>query len=434
MVPGITPGTSVGCCMEKELEFYRTHLASQVLPFWEKAFDEEYGGVFTCFSNDGDTLLSQDKYTWSQARMLWCLSCLVKSTACCVGLSEDRLKGYREAADKLYIFLDSHAWLSAEDEVVAFLLDRTGKQKESIPGKGLYTSFYADCFLIMAYSRYSLLSDDASIAKKALSMYRKMLKVLSGGIVKTEPYPLPAGAEAHSVQMILCNTAHELSLALMEFYPEEASGIAQEAEHFAHTILERFVDKQSLQVQEVILSERQNVTLLERHRNPGHTVESMWFCLDVLNPEYHMQLGQIVTTALDLGWDTEYGGLFRFVDQDGGKVSGDMDGSSFARLVADTWDYKLWWPHSEALYASLRLYLETADETFFSWYKKLKAYTFSTFPGESAKEWVQIRKRDGTPEEKVVALPVKDPYHILRMLLLIIETLDKYIKDKKYGL
>ena len=31
--------------------------------------------------------------------------------------------------------------------------------------------------------------------------------------------------------------------------------------------------------------------------------------------------------------------------------------------------------------------------------------------------------RDGSPQEKLVALPVKDPYHVMRNLILIVELL-----------
>ena len=55
-----------------ELEFYKNELYEEVLPFWEKySPDLEFGGVFTCFSNNGGELLSEDKYIWSQGRMLW---------------------------------------------------------------------------------------------------------------------------------------------------------------------------------------------------------------------------------------------------------------------------------------------------------------------------------------------------------------------------
>ena len=56
-------------------------------------------------------------------------------------------------------------------------------------------------------------------------------------------------------------------------------------------------------------------------------------------------------------------------------------------------------------------------------------YTFRTFPGRDPeiREWIQIRTKSGEPQEKVVALPVKDPFHITRNLLLILELLNKHI-------
>ena len=35
--------------------------------------------------------------------------------------------------------------------------------------------------------------------------------------------------------------------------------------------------------------------------------------------------------------------------------------------------------------------------------------------------------REGCPQNKTVALPVKDPYHIIRNLILIIEALEKHL-------
>jgi hypothetical protein len=46
-------------------------------------------------------------------------------------------------------------------------------------------------------------------------------------------------------------------------------------------------------------------------------------------------------------------------------------------------------------------------------------------PDGEVGEWIQIRDRQSMPVETVVALPVKDPYHILRNVLLILELLEK---------
>ena len=87
----------------------------------------------------------------------------------------------------------------------------------------------------------------------------------------------------------------------------------------------------------------------------------------------------------------------------------------------DTWDMKLWWPHSEILYVFPYLYTLTGDEDFAKLYEKSAEYVFATFPNREIGEWIQIRTRDGSPQEKLVALPVKDPFHILRNFIKIVE-------------
>ena len=52
--------------------FYRSHLENDVMAWWlANGPDAEFGGVRTCYANSGDTLVSTDKYTWSQGRWVW---------------------------------------------------------------------------------------------------------------------------------------------------------------------------------------------------------------------------------------------------------------------------------------------------------------------------------------------------------------------------
>jgi N-acylglucosamine 2-epimerase len=95
------------------------------------------------------------------------------------------------------------------------------------------------------------------------------------------------------------------------------------------------------------------------------------------------------------------------------------------RKLKNDWDNKLWWPHSEALYSTLLSYSLTKDKGLAELYNEVHDYTFATFPNPDKQvgEWIQIRDRQGKPVTKVVALPVKDPFHIARSFMLIIELL-----------
>ena len=90
------------------------------------------------------------------------------------------------------------------------------------------------------------------------------------------------------------------------------------------------------------------------------------------------------------------------------------------------WGSKLWWVHSEALYTSLLMYDSTGDPEFLDMFEKIFDYTYKTFPNpdRNIREWIQIRTREGLKQDKVVALPVKDPYHIIRNVIMIIELLE----------
>jgi N-acylglucosamine 2-epimerase len=67
----------------------------------------------------------------------------------------------------------------------------------------------------------------------------------------------------------------------------------------------------------------------------------------------------ILDWSLEIGWDKEYGGLLYFVD---------IEGKPQEQLE---WDMKLWWPHTEALYALLLAYSISSDPKYEIWYNKM---------------------------------------------------------------
>lgn len=142
-----------------------------------------------------------------------------------------------------------------------------------------------------------------------------------------------------------------------------------------------------------------------------------------IDPDCDRWLVDVFRHMCGLGWDEQFGGLLRFVDHDGGPPRGTDRGSVYERVVTSGWDWKLWWPHNEALYAGLQLFLRTGDRAAGDWYRRLDAYAFSHFPAGPGREWKQILDREGKPmaPDARAALPVKDPYHLLRCLLLLLD-------------
>src|SRR5690606_41285759 len=137
-----------------------------------------------------------------------------------------------------------------------------------------------------------------------------------------------------------------------------------------------------------------------------------------------LPIGKVVKATINVGWDEEFGGLLRFVMPDGSPPVGPAESSS-EQMILDTWNTKIWWPHSEALYTTALAGLLTGDDEHWRLHEKVWQYTFDTFPNpdKSVGEWINIRDRQGQPLDKVVGLPVKDPFHIIRNLMLLVDVL-----------
>lgn len=418
---------------ESLLEFYKHHATRVLLPFWmDRALDERNGGVYTCFNNVGDKLISTDKYTWSQGRSVWVLSRLF--SLCAENTLSWAPEKCLQQARKTVEFLRDHAIL--ENSNCAFLLSETGEKKESVPGEGFDTSFYADCFVIIGFAEYARVARDDEILDLALRLYDSVIHRLERGNVRTEPYHIPEGYKSHSIPMIMLNTSQELRRALDSFAHQRISELRERSWSYAANIMGPFrLDDDT--IAEMLPDDGSPTdSILYRHVNPGHALESMWFVIsEAVEQNWDESVydaATVIKRALELGWDDEHGGLLRFVDRGGGEPKGRRIGEPYERLILETWDMKLWWPHSEALYATLLANEHTEDKDLLRLYKQVHEYTFRTFPNPDGQvgEWIQIRDRQGRPVEQQVALPVKDPYHILRSVLLIIELLHHKLEKR----
>lgn len=408
---------------------YENHLKDDLLPFWlERGIDSEYGGYYTCFDNTGENLLSHDKYTWSQGRVVWMFSQL--ATMDC--FTQDEQTEFLELARMGAEFLMKNCLL--ENGNCTFLMDRDGSPKRQAPDMDYDTSFYADCFVVLGLSKYAQVSGDLSALKFAKDLYASIKDRVDNNTFKSAPYPVPKGYRSHGIYMIMLNTTHELASALKELKDEEYEAVDGFAESYMLEIMENFVAEDNL-IQEMIREDNSHIydTLYGRYINPGHTLECMWFIMHyAMEKNYDDIIArgcEIVKNAFEKGWDYEYGGILLFADRDGGRPKGDSEGienDPMYHKILNDWGNKLWWTHSEMLYTLLLSNRLSGDDKFLDLYGKAHEYVFSTFPNSNREigEWVQIRDRKGEPEQKVVALPVKDPFHIIRNVALTIELLE----------
>ena len=433
---------SLGLEGRRELRrFYYDHLFENILPFWTRnAVDSRYGGYYTGFANSGGELLHTHKFTWSQGRFVWVWAGLS-------GLIPGRTESgrYLKLARSGAEFLMENALLpngncsfvlSREGDPIA--LDNRGNRQEPTPDLRYDTSTYADCFVVYGLSEYALVSGERRPFDFAYRLYQSILKIIDAGDFRTDPYPTPPGYRQHGVPMIMLETSRQLAAACDRFDAKLAPGIRARADRFMREIMDghRCSDR-DVMIEFLSSDETLQDTMIGTYVNPGHTLECMWFIL-----HYALEVGDrgligpvtsVVKRALELGWDHDHGGLFQFVHVDGGRPRGpvpeEQENHTMIKKLRSNWDAKLWWVHSEALYTLLLCYSIDGRDWIEDWYLWIHDYTFGTFPADDGTEWINVRNRDGSPSDRVVALPVKDPFHVPRALMNLIRLLDEWEKQ-----
>jgi len=418
---------------ETTLSFFKKELTENLLYFWmDKCLDRENGGYFNCFTNDGSRLVSTDKYIWSQGRFLWVFSklAMLKSELFTPAQRAEFLCCAESGKD----FLLRNVLIAPGDYRCVFLTDAAGNPRQ-LPGQeGYDLSISADCFVVMGFAAYVCASGDMEAWEFCKRLGESVWKRYNSGHYRSHPYPVPDDCQSHAKPMILTNMLCEMYKAAMRFDPDHASTLKTQIRQCHKEDFATFADENDFVHEFTLADGSLGRSLFFHHINPGHTLEDMWFqweAADILQDDTcRNQITRIVKKTMALGWDEEFGGIYHFVPCDGLQTAynpADMAEEAQMKLVMDDWGSKLWWVHSEALYTTLWMYLRTGDPDFEALFQKVCDYTFKTFPNpdRSVREWIQIRTREGKPQEKVVALPVKDPYHIIRNVVLIIELLEE---------
>ena len=411
--------------------FFENELKNRILSFWmPRCEDKEYGGFLNCFDNKGETLVSHDKYTWSQGRFVWMFAKLSMTDG--VFLTEAERAEFLRLAKQGAEFLMRHSLMGEGDFRCVFLMHRDGSPKKVEGYDALDMSIYADCFAVIGLARYALASGDKKAYEFAKRLHASCVQRIEENCFNTLPYPLSKQFRAHGIPMIMSNTTKELCLAADALDTPYGAYLRALVRGYTEDILEHFVDEDNV-MHEVIRSADNSFfpQILGQHMNPGHTIEDMWFMYEAGElcgeTKWNEKIAAVAKKAFENGWDETYGGILHFSGVAGGEPLGDYTGVENEKMTAQLsdWDSKLWWVHSEALYTSLLCYFNSGDGEFLSGFEKVFAYTFETFPGKNpeVREWIQIRTREGNPQDKVVALPVKDPFHITRNLVLILELL-----------
>lgn len=378
------------------LQRYRTELLDHVVPFWLRyGVDCKNGGICTCISDQGE-VLSRDKYMWSQLRAIWSFAALYNRI--------EHRKEWLDVAEQIFAFVKEHG--RDEQGQWVFLVSPEGN-----PLQGA-TSIYADGFAIYGLTELAKATGNPEAIRLARETYSNVQQRLSRpGSYPTAPLPVPPGAQAHGISMIFSLVFDELGHYLGD------PAIVQAGLEHAERVMTVFLCPEDQRLYEFAGLDNK---LLEpppgRTVNPGHALESMWFMIQIYQrqnrPERIRQAIEAIRWHIELGWDWEYGGIV---------LARDAQGSHWEKFP----DTKIWWPHTEALYALLLAYSISREDWCLEWLERVDDYAFKHFPVPGYGEWIQNLDRQGNKLETTVALPVKDPFHLARSLIQNINLLER---------
>ncbi|WP_207512538.1 AGE family epimerase/isomerase [Longitalea luteola] len=374
---------------------YRQELLESVLPFWMKySKDEQHGGYFTCLDREGK-VYDTDKFMWLQGREVWCFSYMYNNVA------------------------KNDSWLNMALHGAAFM-EKHGRDAEgnwyfslTADGKPLVQPYniFSDCFAAMAFASLDKALPADRYKEIAVTTFENIIRRQHNWKgVYNKAYPGTRALKSFSLPMILCNLSLELEHII------GTTRVNELAPAVIHEVMDIFYKQEYGLILENVHANGQFCNSFEgRLINPGHTIEAMWFIMDLAKRFNDQQLIKkavdIMLHTLEYGWDKEFGGILYFMD---------VLGHPPQQLE---WDQKLWWVHAEALVALAKGFTLTGDERCWKWFKKVHDYTWKHFRDEQYGEWFGYLNRQGDVLLNQKGGKWKGCFHVPRALYQVWKTL-----------
>ena len=367
-------------------DFYRRQLLSDTIPFWfPRSFDHEYGGFLLMRDADG-SLIDDDKGVWIQARAVWMLATLYNT----VEQRAEWLEGARLGME----FLDKHCF--DMDGRMFFHMTRDGRPIR----KRRY--YFSETFYVIAAAAWSKATGDAAARDRAIAVFERCVQYATVPGLLEPKFTDTRPAKGIGVPMIMINTAQELRANTGYHRCDEL------IDAWIAEIERDFVKDDIKCVMEQVAPDGSIIDHIDgRTLNPGHAIEGAWF---ILNEARHRQndprLIALGCRMLDYmwprGWDEKHGGILYFRDV-------------YGKPVQEYWqDMKFWWPHNEAIIATLMAHLLTGEEKYAEWHRMVHEYSYDHFHDSVHGEWFGYLHRDGSIAQTAKGNLFKCTFHLPR--------------------
>jgi len=382
--------------------FYANQLLNDTVPFWfPRSFDTVHGGFLLMRDADG-SLIDDDKAVWIQGRATWLLATLWNTV--------EKKREWLEGAKLGYDFLNNHCFDT--DGQMFFHVTREGKPIR----KRRY--FFSETFAVIAYATYAKASGSEEAATKARALFETCIAYATGEKGLPPKFTDTRPSKGIGVPMIMLNTAQQLR----ETISDERSD--KWITKWIGEIEAYFVKDDIRCVMEQVAPDGSVIDHIDgRTLNPGHAIEGAWFILHEArhrnNDPHLIKLGcKMLDYMWERGWDQEHGGILYYRDV-------------YSRPVQEYWqDMKFWWPHNEAIIATLLAYLMTGNEKYAQWHRMVHTYAYQHFHDRQHGEWFGYLHRDGTIAQTAKGNLFKGPFHLPRQEWYCVQMLEEYLNSK----
>lgn len=364
---------------------YRDGLLLDTLPFWtEHAVDREFGGFITALDRDGSAL-DTDKGMWQQGRFTWMLAHLYNHVEPRTEWLELAMHGYR--------FIGEHGF--DHDGRMWFHVTREGKPIR----KRRYA--FTETFATIAFAALAKATGDDAIAQQARDLFHFYRDYLNSGVTPAK-FTDTRPSKGIGVPMIDIATCQVLRETI------DMPGATERIDQCIEEIERDFLNHDLRTVMETVGPHGEFIDHLDgRTLNPGHAIEAAWFIMREAKHRNDSHLLKLGLTMLDWmwekGWDQTFGGILYFVDAKG-------------LPCQEYWhDMKFWWPHCEAIIATLLAYQMTGDEKYAKWHRLVHDWSYAHFPDQQYGDWYGYLHRDGSVSSRAKGNHFKGPFHLPRM-------------------
>ena len=389
---------------------WRADLLENVVPFWqEHSLDLEHGGYFTALDRHGK-LIDDAKYVWLQGRAVFMWSRLYNELGSEV--SPHTAERWFDAAKLGADWVAKHG--KDTEGRIYFAVSRDGSTPLHMQRKP-----YAAVFHVLGNLEYaaalraraaagvptnsSAAAPEAYLAE-ATDYFERLRDWIDDPTLLGRPAapkapssvsdgsPAPAPANSSSLADVMCLSG--LSEECLDKLPERREEWLLHVHEAQRRVRLHYDPKRRILMEHADpLHGVSHSMPAGRLFNPGHSIEVAWFLLHLGRVAPDAELGDMALAALEgsleLGWDTRGGGgLVYMMDVLGEPL---MD-------CTVTAEHKLWWPHTEALYACMLALELTFDPKWYTWLRRIHDFIYTKLcDARGGGEWFGYLRPDGTP-------------------------------------